>query len=67
MHIASGIRDAADERIVDLWTGKPDIPSDKNCAAVQKTWKEKSDFIYGSSVKIDIVYSSDIVGLKCSH
>ena len=67
MHIASGICDAADERIVDLRTGKPYIASDKNRIAVQKTWQEKTDFIYGIPVEIDIVYSSDIVGLKCSH
>ena len=67
MHIASCICDAADERIVDLRTGKPDIASDKNRTAVQKAWQEKTYFIYGIPVEIDIVYSSDIVGLKCSH
>ena len=64
MHIASGICDAADERFVDLRTGKPDIASDKNRTAVQKTWQEKTDFIYGIPVEIDIVYSSVLRLLK---
>ena len=67
MHIASCICDTADERIVDLRTGKADIATGNNRSSVKKTWKEKTDFIYGLPVEIDIVYSSDIVGLKCSH
>ena len=65
--IRSGIRNALYKIFMNLRRRNAAVPSDQNLVGLQKFRQEKSCPVNRILVEIDIVDTSDVVSMKCTH